>query len=134
MSEWGAGGPGVAILVIEDDPAIGDLLAELAREMGLGAVVASSLAEIPWDLVPAAIVTDLVCDRAHDPAAARSYLSDVRRRFPGVPVILVTAHAWPRSAALDVEAFVPKPFDIAELSARLVSLAPQARGLQARSN
>lgn len=134
MAEWGAGGPRVDILVIEDDPAIGDLLAEIAREIGLGAVVAASLAEIPWGLVPAAIVTDLVCDHAYDPAAARSYLSEVRGRFPGVPVILLTAHAWPRSVQLDVEAFVPKPFDISELSGRLASLAPSARALQSQSN
>lgn len=132
MIERGAGGARLAVLLIEDDVAIGDLLEDLAREMGLSAVSASRLADIPSGLAPAVIVTDLVCDRAHDPASARRYLRDLHGRFPGVPVILLTAHAWPRSVELDVDAFVPKPFDIAELSTQLASFVPATRVLESR--
>ena len=110
-------GPGL-VLVVEDDPAVAQVLVALVRQAGLDAIHAPSgeaalvrLDERPIDLV--------VSDIRMPGIDGMKLLGEVRRRWCDLPVILVTAHG---SVPLAVEAmksgaadFILKPFDREEV-------------------
>lgn len=111
------------VLVIEDDPTIADLLSEIAREIGMSAQVVADPHDVGRDVFPDLIVTDLVIEQAERPENGVRYLRRLRERFVGVPLVLVTARLWPRSAPhLPVDAVVGKPFDLDLLTTQMVSL------------
>ena len=106
------------VLVVDDDAAVAVVLASLLRQDGLEAVLAASgeqalqaLSSRAFDLV----VTDLRMPGID----GLQLLAQVGARFPGLPVIMLTAHG---SVPLAVEAmkagavdFVLKPFDRQEI-------------------
>jgi DNA-binding response OmpR family regulator len=104
------------VLVIESDPAIAALLAEILADEGHAAAgdatMAGGLARAqagPWD----ACVTDGFWPDVD--AASRAYLADLGSCCP---VILLSARDWARDARpadLGVAAVVPKPFDLDDL-------------------
>jgi DNA-binding NtrC family response regulator len=107
------GGP-AHVLVVDDDLAVGQVLAALLRQAGhLAEHVASATAALarldggPPDLI--------VSDLRMPGMDGLGLLDEVRRRAPGLPVILITAHGTiplaveaMRSGAAD---FILKPFD-----------------------
>ncbi|MFZ1413426.1 MAG: response regulator [Defluviicoccus sp.] len=72
----------------------------------------------------------LLCDINMPGMSGLELLSDVRGRWPQLPVIMITAYGDPaiRTAALAQGAadFVTKPIDFAELKRRLASVAAGA--------
>ena len=69
------------------------------------------------------IVTDLLTMMVYDFADARDWILRLADRYPGVPVIVATAHP---QAARDVEALgaarvIVKPFDLDQLVAAITS-------------
>ena len=105
---------GATVLCVDDDPAVGKVLAALLEQAGVKALLASSasqalelLARRPIDLV--------VSDLKMPGIGGMDLLRTVVERFPDVPVVILTAHG---SVPLAVEAmragaadFMQKPFD-----------------------
>ena len=118
------------MLVIEDDPTIAELLGEIAVDIGMQAHVVADASDVGDDVVPDLIVTDLVVADAERPEDGIRYLRRLRERFMNVPLLLVTARLWPKTAPqLPVDAFIGKPFDLELLTARMVALAQRAAPL-----
>jgi DNA-binding NtrC family response regulator len=110
--------PSDAVLVVDDDAAIGKVLVALLRQRGLDAAHVSSAEEAltalearPYDVV--------LSDIRMPGMDGMDLLDRIAGHFPGLPVVLLTAHG---SVALAVEAmkrgaadFVQKPFDKDEI-------------------
>ena len=110
--------PPDTVLVVDDDAAIGKVLAALLEQRGHEATHVSSAAEATalLDTRPFDVVLSDVRMPGMD---GMGLLDHVASRFPGLPVVLITAHG---SVALAVEAmkrgatdFVQKPFDKDEI-------------------
>ena len=110
--------PSDAVLVVDDDEAIGKVLVALLRQRGLDAAHVASAEEAlaaletrPYDVV--------LSDIRMPGMDGMDLLDRVSGHFPGLPMILLTAHG---SVALAVSAmkrgaadFVQKPFDKDEI-------------------
>jgi len=105
------------VLIIEDDVAIAELLADIVGYLGYELRVACGLAQIDAAFVPDLVITDLLVTHLR-PEAARAYTETLRRRFGAVPLLLLTGHSWiaAQQADLSVDALILKPFDIDVLS------------------
>ena len=119
------------ILVVEDDPLLGDALYAGMRQHGHavdwvrdGAAAAHALDAESY----AAVVLDLGLPRL----SGLDVLRRVRSRGNAVPVLILTARdaVADRIAGLDAGAddYLVKPFDMGELAARLRALARRAGG------
>ncbi|MFZ5482130.1 MAG: sigma-54-dependent transcriptional regulator [Myxococcota bacterium] len=108
------------VLVVDDEPSIRKVLqAHLARDghhvdcAADGAEAVERLAGEPWDLV----ITDLKMPGV----GGLELLAHVRANFPGLPLIIITAHGTVDSAVealkLGAQDYITKPFDLAELRA-----------------
>ena len=115
------------MLLIEDDPDLGLLLQDiLAAHPDVAASLVGHPSSIPADAAPDIIVTDLFGSAWYDRSTSTRQLEGLRRRFPGVPIILVTAH-WQvvaDRAALPVDAVMTKPFDVDALAQLVLSFDP----------
>ena len=122
------------ILVVDDDPAIAALIAEVLTDEGYTARLAydaaSALAVIAAQ-VPALILTDLLLPGM----SGLELLRMVRARgHADLPIILVTTAADRAADLTDAAAFLAKPFDIDELLAcvaRYVSPRPISMAVSA---
>jgi CheY-like chemotaxis protein len=116
------------VLVIEDQPLIGELLRDLVSFLGLdadvvpdGATGLARLAGVRYDVV----LTDL----AMPGLTGWDVIRNVRLRAPDLPVILVTATAQEADHRRAIDEKVPlvcKPFRIATLE-RVINEALAAR-------
>lgn len=116
------------VLVIDDDEVIAELLQSVLSEGGHAATAVPSLdAKLPdrVDLV----ITDLVTANPYSVGGAGAWVGEVRRRMPGVPVIVCTAHRDAANAGDDIaaDAVLTKPFDLEVLLALVQRLAPEGR-------
>lgn len=106
------------VLVIDDDPAIAELLYSVLVEGGHDPEAATTLdgfGSNGYELV----ISDLLSVDVYQVEAASAWVAELRRRIPGVPVVVCTAH---RRAASDFEAIgadavITKPFDVDEFLA-----------------
>jgi two-component system chemotaxis response regulator CheY len=113
------------VLVVEDDAAIRELIAVVARREGLDVREAANgvegLVQLTQPPLPAAIILDLEMPLMH----GLDFLRELRK-VPGatdVPVILVSGHAGVSGLeALAVAAILPKPISVAQLASTLRSL------------
>jgi DNA-binding response OmpR family regulator len=64
------------------------------------------------------VITDLFGSTCYDRNIATRQLGELRARYPGVPVLLVTAHsaAWHDRELLPARAVILKPFDVDTLT------------------
>jgi CheY-like chemotaxis protein len=99
------------LVVVEDDLALLDNLTEAFRQRGFAAVTASSVLDTErlGPVRPFAAVVDLRLPGGPDGEAVRRLAA----RFPGLPVVAVTAH--PAAAPSTCRAVFPKPFDTGAL-------------------
>jgi CheY-like chemotaxis protein len=92
------GGDGIRILIVDDEPAVADALADGLRLQGHDPAVARSgvegLAAIEAE-APEALFLDLVMPGL----SGVELLREIRRRHPDLPVVVVTG----RAASLDLE-------------------------------
>lgn len=121
---------GERLLLVEDDRALSAMLAELLQEEGYAVTVASDgqsglhlgLVQT-WDA--------LVVDRGLPGVEGVDLVSRLRRRGVATPVLILTARGTvaDRVEGLDAGAqdYLVKPFDVAELLARLRALIGRAR-------
>jgi len=102
------------IVLIEDDPDIASLVAEMLTDLGHQVDVHADLPDgASADAV--LVITDLVAIRSYDQHAAREWIARVRGVFPKAAVVVATAHAPAAeagAAALGADAVLTKPFDI----------------------
>jgi DNA-binding response OmpR family regulator len=112
------------ILVLDDDLVILDLLQTVLTDAGYETLVAPSLSKIAPNAKPDVVVTDLVPLQAYSRESALAWVSSLRARFGGSPLVVVTAHS-PAVAELDrlgADAIIAKPFDVEALLATLEEL------------
>lgn len=100
------------VVLVEDDPALSDNLAELLRAQGFSCVTAGSV--LDTDRIacvePLAALVDLRVPGGPDGEALRR----LRARYPGLPTFVITAH--PDAARQEGATRVfPKPFDTGTL-------------------
>ena len=103
------------IVLIEDDPDIAALVADVLREVGHNVDVRADIADSAPDSDVQLVITDLIAIRSYDGQAARDWIARVRAVFPNAAVIVSTAHAPAGAsgpAALGADAVLTKPFDI----------------------
>jgi two-component system response regulator AtoC len=110
--------PTPTVLVVDDDPAVGKVLGALLRQDGITAQVASSGAEAlqaledqPFEVV----VTDVRMPGMD----GMELLAEIKRRWPELPVVMLTAFGTVQLAVEAMKAgaaeFVLKPFDRQEI-------------------
>lgn len=65
------------------------------------------------------VISDLLSCDAYEVEAASAWVAEIRRRIPGVPVVVCTAHRRAASdrEAIGADAVITKPFDVDELLA-----------------
>lgn len=106
-----------AVLLVEDDVALADNLAEALSARGLTTVPVANMRELEKvSARPFAVLVDLKLPDAGFGEA----LERVQRRWPGVPTIVITAFAdEARTEGLEL---FNKPFDTAKVLSRLEAL------------
>lgn len=124
------------LLIVDDEPDVIELFRQsFRREIGAGvydlrfaASGADALRLLSGSAGTESIL--LLCDVNMPGMSGLELLSDVRGRWPQLPVIMITAYGDPgsRSRALAQGAadFVTKPIDFAELKRRLARVAAGA--------
>ena len=113
MSELAA-----TVLVVDDDVAVGTVLETLLRQDGLQAAHVTS-GQAALDVLERRPYEAVITDLRMPGMDGMTLLAEIKRRWPELPVVMLTAHG---SVALAVEAmkagaveFVLKPFDREEL-------------------
>lgn len=101
------------VLVIDDDPAIAELLHSVLVEGGHEPEAATTLDGFGSNGYELVIADLLSCD-AYGLEAAAAWVAEIRRRIPGVPVVVCTAHRRAASdrEAIGADAVITKPFDV----------------------
>lgn len=105
------------ILVVDDEPIIRNLLAELLFDEGFRVRTApdgqQALDQVAFE-PPDLIISDVAMPKMDGP----TMVDRLRARGDGTPVILISAHY----AGVDLPGvrFIPKPFDIDHLTAMVV--------------
>jgi DNA-binding NtrC family response regulator len=109
----------VRILVVEDDPAILEVVREVLEDeghrVGAARTLGEALAELGKGSVRA-ILTDCLGEHPTEPDLG--FLARLREAAPAVPIVLFTARPWARSlvpAEHGLVAVLPKPFDLDDL-------------------
>jgi len=112
------------ILVLDDDRVILDLLRTVLTDAGYEAVVAPELSAIPANTRADILITDLVPLKAYRRESALAWVSSLRARFSGSPILVVTAHAdaVAEPDMLGANAIIAKPFDVDALLAKVDEL------------
>jgi two-component system response regulator VicR len=115
------------VLVVEDDPALGDVMLTALKEDGLDAKLAHDGDEAMRDvddLAPAVMVLDLMMPKRDGFSVLRELRAD--GRISNLPVIVVTAifGMSERNYATELGAadYVTKPFELDDLISRVRAL------------
>jgi len=97
-------------LIIDDDDSIREMLKTLVQEVGftVHAFAESSSSHPRTDVV----ISDLVPLRSYDRAGARAYVTTLRERYPGAPIIVCTAHSAAVGDDIGADAVLAKPFTL----------------------
>lgn len=116
------------VLVIDDDEVIAELLHSVLSEGGHSATAIPSL-DGGWPQGVDLVITDLVTTSPYTVSEAAAWVAQIRRRIPGVPVIVCTAHrtAGADGDGMSADAVLTKPFDLEALLTLVQQLAPEDR-------
>ncbi len=118
------------VLIVEDDVAIADVLAAMLRENGYQVLVAYSAGmamELLTEVRPAVMTLDAALPGISGPTLLWHIRQQEATRE--LPVIMISAMVHlEREIGGSVQAFLPKPFNLGEVLARVRQLAgPGAR-------
>ena len=115
------------VLVVEDDPALGDVMVTALRDDGLDARIANDGDEamrMVDSLEPSCMVLDLMMPRRDGFSVLRELRSD--GRIAKMPVVVVTAmfglSERNYATELGAAAYVTKPFELDDLVGRVRAL------------
>jgi DNA-binding response OmpR family regulator len=98
--------------VLEDDPDIAALEADLLREMGFAVVTCTRIVEL-GDLMDVALPHLLVVDVMLPDGDGGDITELLRTAWPGIPAVIVSAASRERLAELEpIGPVVPKPFNL----------------------
>ena len=124
--------PTLRAYVLEDDPDIAALEADLLREMGFGVVTCTRIVEL-GDLMDVALPHLLVVDVMLPDGDGGDITELLRTAWPGIPAVFVSAASRERLAELEpLGPVVPKPFDLEAFRAaveRALEGAPELRSV-----
>lgn len=99
--------------ILEDDPAIAALEADLLRDLGFSVVSCTRIVEL-GDLMDVALPHLLVVDVMLPDGDGGDITELLRSAWPGIPVVIVSAASRERLAELSpIGPVVGKPFDLA---------------------
>ena len=99
--------------ILEDDPAIAALEADLLRDLGFSVVSCTRIVEL-GDLMDVALPHLLVVDVMLPDGDGGDITELLRSAWPGIPVVIVSAASRERLAELTpIGPVVGKPFDLA---------------------
>lgn len=100
-----------SVMVVEDEPLVRSLVAELLRAEGLVVVEASNAAEALAYLSTGAVV-DLVFSDVRMPGMSGIELAaQIRTRYPAIQVILTSGDMGPVNLN-ELGSFIPKPYPV----------------------
>jgi two-component system OmpR family response regulator len=98
--------------VLEDDPDIAALEADLLREMGFAVVICTRIVEL-GDLMDISLPHLLVVDVMLPDGDGGDITELLRTAWPGIPAVIVSAASRERLAELQpIGPVVPKPFNL----------------------
>lgn len=104
--------PAQRAYVLEDDPDIAALEADLLREMGFAVVTCTRIVEL-GDLMDVALPHVLVVDVMLPDGDGGDITELLRTAWPGIPTVIVSAASRERLAELEpIGPVVPKPFNL----------------------
>jgi DNA-binding response OmpR family regulator len=119
--------------VLEDDPDIAALEADILREQGFSVVSCSRIVEL-GDLMDVALPHLLVVDVMLPDGDGGDITELLRRAWPGIPVVIVSAASRERLAELaPMGPVVAKPFDIETFATAVREALDDARDLRSVS-
>ena len=119
--------------VLEDDPDIAALEADLLREMGFSVVTCTRIVEL-GDLMDVALPHLMVVDVYLQYGDGGDITELLRGAWPGIPAIFVSAANRERLAELaPIGPVVPKPFDLEAFRAAVDEALAGARELRPAS-
>jgi two-component system OmpR family response regulator len=119
--------------VLEDDPDIAALEADVLREMGFSVVTCTRIVEL-GDLMALALPHLLVIDVMLPDGDGGDITELLRNAWPGIPVVFVSAVSRERLAELATSGpVVAKPFDIADFERAVSEAVDAPRALQTAS-
>jgi CheY-like chemotaxis protein len=105
------------ILIVEDEPAFAEVLAELLADEGYAVLhVREGVSALNVLAGPARPPDLIVCDVMLPGIRGDQFAAEIRKRYPRarLPILLMSASADPRVELPDL-VFMPKPFDSADL-------------------
>jgi CheY-like chemotaxis protein len=115
------------ILVVDDEPAVAEVIAEAVRAGGHEALVALDGTEA-LDLLEATPLDGIFLDLVMPGIGGLAVLAKIRSRHPTLPVVILSAHAGEEEAAkaraLGAVEVVEKPAALAQLTDVLSRLKP----------
>jgi two-component system OmpR family response regulator len=119
--------------VLEDDPDIAALEADVLRDMGFGVVTCTRIVEL-GDLMALALPHLLIVDVMLPDGDGGDITELLRDAWPGIPVVFVSAASRERLADLaPTGPVVPKPFDIHDFEAAVAEAVAAPRELRPAS-
>lgn len=120
------------ILTIEDDPDLGAALAAFLRRRGFPSEVAASLAEARTRL-RSTQYNAIILDLGLPDGDGTDLLEELRGNDNMVPVIVLTARGdipdRIQGLSMGADDYLPKPFDLDELHARLLAIMRRQSGI-----
>lgn len=129
--------PRIKILVVDDDPALRQLLADYLNKHGFDTLLAPNATDLAARILrfaPELIVLDRMMPGGDGADACRA----LRAQGEDIPVILLTARDESVDRIIGLEAgaddYVGKPFDPRELLARIQAVLRRKRGASALTN
>ena len=125
--------PMLRAYVLEDDPDIAALEADLLREMGFVVVTCTRIVEL-GDLMDVALPHLLVVDVMLPDGDGGDITELLRSAWPGIPAIIVSAASRERLAELaPIGPVVPKPFDLAAFRVAVEQALERGQELRSES-
>jgi two-component system, OmpR family, response regulator len=119
--------------VLEDDPDIAALEADILRELGFSVVVCNRIVEL-GDLIALSLPHLLVVDVMLPDGDGGDITELLRNAWPGIPVVFVSAASRERLAELaPTGPIVAKPFDIEVFSEAVLKAVDAPRHLRTAS-
>ncbi len=118
-------GRGRTIVVVEDEPLVLWLAADLCKDLGHTPIEARSAAEALAVFDAGKTIDAMITDLGLPDLRGDALALEVRRRHPDLPIVVATGHGAESLGALanlDRIAFVAKPYDAAALQTALDSL------------